>query len=811
MELLAHITGEDGNRREQSLKEHCVMTACYAAESVGTADCFHAAYLAGLLHDAGKGKAEYVAYIEAAFRGEVVRRGSINHTFAGAIWLLERYHAPGATKWERLTCEIIAYAAGAHHGLFDCVDLDGGNGFLYRLHKDRTEICYEEAMENFFAQVAAKEELEELFRRATTEIRAFFEDAAHLYARNSRDVFFQISMLIRLLLSAVIYGDRRDTGEFMRQMRAARDDGLRWEERAAFFEKKLSALPADSVLNCIRKEISEQCLAAAERPCGIYRLNVPTGAGKTLCSLRFALAHAKRFKKRRIIFIIPLLSVLDQNVKVIRDYLPDPQTVLEHHSNVMREKQQDEELDGYEILTESWNTPIIVSTMVQLLDILFAGRTSAIQRMQALCDSVIVIDEVQSLPKKVTVMFNMALNFLQRFGNATIVLSSATQPCFEELKWPLCLADDPDLVRLTPQQTAVFERAEILNCTDQYGMTLEGCAAFCAERTQEHASLLVICNTKAEASSLYKKLCMRAEQEGWDIFHLSTAMCQEHRMERLKSIQENLGLLQKSLHEGEAPRKLICISTQLIEAGVDLSFEGVVRVLAGIDNLAQAAGRCNRSNEYGQAGKVYLINLQNENLSMLREIQSAQNSTRQVLRDIPQSGGASVIGEQATRKFYRYLYEEIKDCIEYPVKATDKKLQTYHLARLLANLREVRETEENRTYILHQPFKTAGDLFQVFDQNTTDILVPYGKGKLLIERLLRQSGRSGGWGEYEALLRDLKLFTISVYDWQKQKLEQAGLLISALEGRVLILNELAYDKELGLTEMDSLPVERLVL
>ena len=279
---------------------------------------------------------------------------------------------------------------------------------------------------------------------------------------------------------------------------------------------------------------------------GIYRLNVPTGAGKTLCTLRYALAHAEKYNKKRIIFIIPLLSVLDQNVKVIQDFLPNKSEILEHHSNVIREKENGEETDRYEFLAESWNFPVVVSTLVQLSDILFSDGISSIGRMQALCNSVIVIDEIQSLPKKMTFMFNMAMNFLRQYCNATIVLSSATQPCFEELKWPLKLAENSDLVRLNNEQTQVFQRAEIIPHVDAYGMDWNECAVFCQDRMEEYDSLLVVCNTKAEARTLFQKLQEEAEIQGWKIFHLSTAMCQDHRQNVLRQLRESLHADRKS-------------------------------------------------------------------------------------------------------------------------------------------------------------------------------------------------------------------------------------------------------------------------
>lgn len=811
MKLTAHITKIDNVRHEQSLKEHCFQTARYAAESVSSASLGCTAFLIGLLHDMGKAKEEFISYLEAAYQGEEVKKGSVNHTFAAVIWILENHHTSNSTRWERLTSEIIAYAVGAHHGMFDCLDLDGKNGFLHRLQKNKKEICYEEAIENFFAEVASAEMLEDCFCKSMTEIRNFFETAACTYENKSKDVFSQISMLVRLLLSAVIYGDRRDTGEFMMQKQMPLLEKPDWKAWQVFFEERLSALPSDSELNNIRREISQQCFRAAKRPCGIYRLNVPTGAGKTLCSLRYALEHARAYDKKRVIFIIPLLSVLDQNVKVIRDYLPEPQLILEHHSNVIHSRQEKEELDEYEILAESWGAPVVVSTMVQLLEILFSGKNCAIGRMQALCDSVIVIDEVQSLPKKVTVIFNIAVNFLQQFCNTTIVLSSATQPCFEELRWPLHLSANPDLVQLAAHQTQIFERAEILDRTDSSGMSIEECVSFCAERMWQHASLLVVCNTKAEARMIFEGLRSCEGHEDWDMFHLSTAMCQRHRMERLEELQEKLSLLQKAVREGRKGRKLLCVSTQLIEAGVDLSFEGVIRVLAGIDNLAQSAGRCNRSREYGGQGRVYLVNLKNESLQMLHEIQNAQNSTRQVLEYIRHRENISIIGEEATRKYYQYLYEEMKDCLEYPVKDSFKKYQDfYYLARLLANLKIDMQTAENRTYILQQPFQTIGREFQVFDQETTDIIVPYGEGEELIKELLKQNGKPVQWDLYRTYLQKIKPYAVGIYEWQKQKLEQEKVLFPVFEGRMFVLGPNIYDLDYGMTDVRQQPVENYI-
>lgn len=812
MKPVAHLKIESGVKKEQSLKDHCLHAAEYAVESIGSVKMYHTVYLAAALHDMGKAKQEFADYLERASRGESVKRGVVNHTFAGVIWLLERFHRDSAPIWEKLTCEIIAFAVGAHHGMFDCADLDGKNGFLHRLQKSKEEICYEEAVHNYFTQIMDEELAERYFRKAVQEVNDFFETARSDYGNKAPGkIFFQISMLVRLVLSAVIYGDRRDTSEFMGDRRQGEKQEDEWCKRYEYYENKLLQFDSSTLLNRVRNDISLQCLKAAERLSGVYRLNVPTGAGKTLCTLRYALAHARRYGKKRIIFIIPLLSVLDQNVKVIRDYLPDQEQVLEHHSNLVRETEKNRETDEEdmaqicEFTAESWDFPVIVSTLVQLLEILFSDRTSAVGRMQALCDSVIVIDEVQSLPKKTTVMFNMAMNFLQRYCNASIVLSSATQPCFDELKWSLWLAEEPDIVCLDQEQLQIFRRAEIINRTDPCGMDYDSLASFCAEQMEKNVSLLVICNTKAEAGTLFEKLQGQAQE--WEIYHLSTAMCQQHRMEVLEKLRENLPALQQASREKRKVRRILCISTQLIEAGVDLSFQCVIRILAGIDNLAQAAGRCNRSNEYGEAGRVYLVNLKGENLSMLREIKNAQDSTRRVAENWKEERG-SLIEEQATRAFYRYLFEETESEIRYPVRDWG---ETVYLADLLSNSNGSAENEENRSYYLHQPFKTIGREFSVFDQNTVDVAVPYEEGKLCIEELRQMDRKGFDWEKFDAVIHKIKGYTVSIYEWQRRKLDQEGMLESILDGRILALNGKAYDDQFGLFMLGQQPVENFVL
>lgn len=805
MNCIAHLSNRNGKRVEQSLKEHCSQVAKYAGECLKDIGLYHVAYLSGMLHDMGKATKVFNEYIESAFQGGKVVKGSVIHSYTGAIYILERYHNGERNNYEKLTSEIIGYVIGAHHGLFDCVNLNGVNGFEKRLSIDKAEIYYNEAIENFFSGVQKENEIEEHFIRAVDEIKLFCQKCTKSICVGKKErnqvIDFQIGLLARLVTSAVIYGDRRDTREFMQgrveEQKVYVGKNL-WKETADAFEQKIGQFSAETELNKVRQKISNQCFDFAKRETGIYRLNVPTGAGKTLSTLRYALEHAKEFDKRRIIYIIPLLSVIDQNAKVLREYLENDDMILEHHSNVINEKVNDSksEEDGEELdcLQEDWNhSPIVISTLVQLLEILFSHKTSTISRMQALSDSIIVFDEIQSLPKKVTEMFNIAMNFLKTHCNTTIILSSATQPCLETIEWPIELADNPDMVKLSETELAVFDRAEIIDGVTPYGMTDDELEEFCEELISENRTLLVICNTREEARNLFCRLSDK-ENESREIYHLSTSMCQKHRVNELTDIQEELHAVQENLKESKS---VICVATQLVEAGIDFSFQCVVRILAGLDNLTQAAGRCNRSNEYPQKGKVYFVNLRNERLDKLKEIKVAQDSATAVLsnKDLLEDG--NLIGGQAINSFYRGVFANLKEEIRYPISETK-----YPLSRLLGNA-----GQEKVKYILKQPFKTVARKFKVFDNETVDVIVPYNNGIDIIQRLRNLEDYKEEIWELKEIIREAKPYTINVYNHQIKKLSEYGWLEEFFDGKIFALNEEMYSEKYGLKQIVQQSVE----
>lgn len=363
----------------------------------------------------------------------------MNHTFAGVRFLLETYHdASGANRLEDVVCELLAYAAGAHHGIYDIGNETQENGFLRR--KTASGIEYEEAMENFTKYCASQTEIDQLFQAAVHELTPVFELLCNI-ATSEDEMQFYIGLLCRLLLSSVIEGDRRDTAEFMSGTQFSAEPvnfSELWSQCLHTMEKKLNTLPLQQPIQQARRRISEQCKASAALPPGIYRLNVPTGSGKTLSSLRFALAHALQYEKQRIFFISPLLSILDQNGSVIRSFLQNDSLILEHHSNIIREASlsSDELLSAQELLIENWSAPITITTLVQLLHTLFSEKTACVRRMHALCNRVIIIDEIQTVPTKLLTLFHLALSFLSTVCGTTILLCSATQPCSEYAAHP---------------------------------------------------------------------------------------------------------------------------------------------------------------------------------------------------------------------------------------------------------------------------------------------------------------------------------------------------------------------------------------
>ncbi|MGN1382226.1 MAG: CRISPR-associated helicase Cas3' [Eubacterium sp.] len=820
---LAHMVWEqDGSCREQTLRDHNRQVGQYASSCLKKAGLSACGMLAGILHD-GKGTPKFQEYLrqgaawDAFDRGVLEKpsfsppsRGTVNHTFAGCIYLLDRYHNIGPT--ERLASEFLACAISSHHGLFDCLSIEKKNGFLHRVvEADREDIQYESAREAFEQEVSSREEIDDLFHKAAQELKALLGNLHGLASPSHNNIFMLLSMAERMLTSALIYGDRRDTAEFMdNQHEGYGDIKPDWDRDIRDFENLYEQFPPSTKpINKARASISMQCREFADEADGsIYQLNVPTGGGKTLSSLRYALYHARKYNKSRIIYVIPLLTIIDQNAAEIRRYLPSEE-VLEHHSDVLTDTMTKDELGRYDLMKDRWTAPVIITTLVQILDILFSGKTQSIARMRALSNAVLIFDEVQSVPYKTIALFNAAINYLAKFCGSTVILCSATQPAFDQIQSIPLMLTDKQMVYLTDAEMNVFKRHQYHEW-DGHDVTLKDVGHFALSIVQAENPLMIVCNVKSEALRLYHFLSEQNDDQLL-VMHLSAGMCKAHRKRVLEDISAKLNEIQNQA----SSQKLILVTTQLVEAGVNLSFRSVIRLMAGDDNLVQAAGRCNRSDEYHGHGDVYLVKLQGEekSLSMLPEIKDARNA---MVSAIAGSGNTpfSPASQTFIRSYYRRLFNEL-----------DRRSETKYpfcyngATKYAVNLLESQEQQKDGEplYMMHQPFKTVGMYFRVFEENTTSVLVPYHEeGAHLIQQM--EDAFKATKNIPKQLLRRAGEYSITIYEYQKRVLgekkfiHQLGedLLSKDFSNKELPpiyrLDAEAYQEDIGL----SLDAERTV-
>ena len=783
----AHIR-EDGTI--QTVATHCREAADVAAAAVSRLGLEHTAALAGLLHDMGKLRAEFKQYILAAAAGEQVRRGSVNHTFAGVKYLLDTFHGEGADFYARFLSELLAYAVGAHHGMFDVVDEDGRSGFTHREAYSAAD--YAEAAGHFAGQCATPDELKTRFDAAVSEIKACLEKLSALPTTADNDaanteMMFYCGLLARLLLSAVMEGDRRSTAIFMgtRPDEPLPDDRRAlWQTALENLERQLDAMSRDTQINQARRKISDACRAFADKPSGLYRLNVPTGGGKTLASLRYALAHAQKWGKKRVFYVAPLIAILEQNVDVIRKAVGDPNIVLEHHSNVVRKTDDADELQRLELLEECWDAPVIVTTLAQLLNSLFAGRSACVRRFHALTDSVIIIDEVQTVPANMISLFDLAMNFLAEIGASTVLLCSATQPRFEEVPHAMNVHDETP-VAYDPALWQAFQRTRIQFAGN---MRLEEIPALAEQELEKVNALLIVCNKKSQAETL----CERLRSDDVNCFHLSASMCMAHRRETLKKLYASI---RQSRASG---KKTVCISTQVIEAGVDISFDEVIRLCAGMDSVVQTAGRCNRNGEIAAAAPVLLVNCENEKLTGLDAIRRGKKATLALLHEFdqtPEKFSGDLASYESIDFYYRAFYSDIdRGGMDYPVRQPKTSL----LDLLSFNPKFMPEEDGDCSrYFFRQAFRTAGGLFTVFDNDTVDVIVPWEAGRDIIDKLM---GLDARWhlSEIGALFKEAKPYTVSLYAWQVKKLTDVGALFPLCGGSVLALADGYYSADTGL-------------
>lgn len=769
------------NGEIQSLPVHCLNVARLCSEICKAVGLEKLGYLAGLLHDLGKSSSTGQRRILG------LTNERVNHSSAGMRWLMERaVKAPASTY---LAAQMAAIAIGCHHGVrCDMVSPLGHEDWKDRLHPGNADEHYAECVQSFFSEVIPEREAEALLEAAGQEVRQLRLKLNSLYPDEAQRSF-SLGFTQRLLFSALVDADWTDTACFMDGKELPEREGSEararmWEELYLRGERHIGALPGSHPIDGLRRELSERCRDAGEdiEP-GVYRLCLPTGAGKTYAGLRLCLNAARSINARHIFYFAPFKSITGQNAGRIREAI-GAENVLEHHSDFIAEAGDEA---NYQMYSSRWEgCPVICSTMVQFLDTLFAAPRRNVRRLASLAGSVLLFDEVQALPLKHTYLFNLAVNTLAGLFGCVVILCTATQPALGELKHPLILPENCDIV---PSYRELFTRLKRVSCDVSRclhgAVTVPELARFVSELSDEHRSTLVVMNTKAGAVGLYNELRGRLDSDV-HLFCLNTRMCSAHRSDVIRQLE---GLLGKG--------RVVCVSTQLIEAGVDLSFECAVRSMAGLVNAIQTGGRSNRHGD--GLGALYIVDC-DEKLSYLKEIDEAKQTMRRLLEAMPE--GTDWLGVDAIDRYYELLYSQksIEKEMEYQQDSSGLSVSLVDL--LTINKQGMTAAagagRKVQNFTMHQAFETAEGAFEAISDEKRGVLVPYGAGEKLIGRLL--SGERS-----PELFRQLETYTVQLSDGELHKLD--GAVAVGLDGTVMMLQSNYYDAKGPGVVFDPLPLE----
>lgn len=823
--FIAHVRKTDGV--EQSVATHLTETAAIARELAAKLDLLEAGELLGLMHDFGKYSQAFQEYIKAAagvnpdvdVEDTLPNGKKIDHSTAGAQWVYGRLKKFGAQNGiGELVGQILGLCIASHHGagLIDCLNPEGEAVWRTRFHKDDALTHLAECEQN--ADEAVKRQAESLANEDLVKL-LLKPLAAILKQPNSSDKIkeFHLGCLTRFLFSCLIDADRINSADFERE----EQKDLRrltqkpdWQEAIDKLEAHLTVFKIRYPIDQIRREISDACLKRAADPQGIYTLTVPTGGGKTLASLRYALRHAQKHNLDRIIYIIPYTSIIDQNAEAVRKiYCLNPKDngdscrvcsecqkwVLEHHSNLDPEKQNWQD----KLLAENWDKPIVFTTMVQFLDAWFGGGTRGARHIHPMTKSVLIFDEIQTLPVKCVHLFCNTLNWLTQFGKSSAILCTATQPLLDKLPkskfGELKLAENAEIMGKNDKLSELFDnlsRVEIHYQPKAGGWSVDEAGEFLLTQFQTASSCLFIVNTKKWAQDLYQ-YCQKQNVPPEALFHLSTNQCSAHRKAIFDEIKGRL----------KNKQPVICISTQLIEAGVDISMACVIRALGGLDSIAQAAGRCNRHGEKGKGekGNVYVLNLQESNnfKKTLPDIAIGKDKAEQVFYEYV---GKSILQPKAMERYFELYFYNRRDEMVYQIGTKGED----HLLNLLSdNCRNKGASDKKsgrlknnilREYdfypLLMQSFKSAGQVFQAIDAPTRAVIVPYGEGRELIASLC------GEWNP-KAMYRTLtkaQRYSVNVFPNEWKQLQENQALQEVQEGSgIYYLKDGHYTDEYGLS------------
>ncbi|HHM9350840.1 TPA: CRISPR-associated endonuclease Cas3'' [Pseudomonas aeruginosa] len=600
--FFAHSTLKADRSDWQPLVEHLQAVARLAGEKAAFFGGGELAALAGLLHDLGK----YTDEFQRRIAGDAIR---VDHTSRGAILAVERYGALG---------QLLAYGIAGHHaGLANGREAGERTALADRLKG----VDLPRLLETWHAEIELPDRLQ----------------PPPLKPRPGRG-FFQLAFLGRMLFSCLVDADYLDTEAFYDRTEGRRS--LREQARPSLAELRaaldghLAEFKGDTLVNLLRGEILAGVRGKANEQPGLFSLTVPTGGGKTLASLAFALDHALAHGLRRVIYVIPFTSIVEQNAAVFRRALGalGEQAVLEHHSAFVDERRQSlEARKKLNLAMENWDAPIVVTTAVQFFESLFADRPARCRKLHNIAGSVVILDEAQTLPLKLLRPCVAALDELALNYRCSPVLCTATQPALQS---PDFVGGLQDVRELAPEPGRLFRELERVRV--QALGSLEDAAL--TEQISRRDQVLCIVNNRRHARALYESL---AELPG--ARHLTTLMCAKHRSQVLAEVRQ-------LLITGELCR---LVATSLIEAGVDVDFPVVLRAEAGLDSIAQAAGRCNREGRRPLAeSEVLVFSTANSDWAPPEELKQFAQAAREVMRLHPDD----CLSMAAIERYFRLLY-----------------------------------------------------------------------------------------------------------------------------------------------------------
>lgn len=687
------------------------------------------AYLAGLWHDLGKYRSGFQRYLAQSNNPDTHIEGKVGgrektHSAAGALWAMQslgdRHGENG-----KLAARVLAYLIAGHHAGLG----DWNGGLSERLSGADSQAELSEA-------------------RAANPPETILSQGDFVPSlKNVPGGTEGFSLWVRILFSCLVDADFLDTEAHFDAGKPARREGFPPLEKMLITfnlymtDKAASATP--SIINSLRADILRQCRGKSAQPTGFYSLTVPTGGGKTLSSLAFALQHAQTHGKRRVIYAIPYTSIIEQTVDVFREVFKalGDEVLIEHHSQA--DVADRDETARSRLACENWDAPLVVTTNVQLFESLFAAKTSRCRKLHNLVGSVIVLDEAQQLPPEFLQPILDVMNLLVRHYGVTVVLCTATQPAlnttdyFDEgrdlrgLNNVREIIDNPDALFDALQRVAVELPHDWKTPTPW--------ADIAAQLTTEDCVLAIVSTRKA-ARELHRRLPA-------DTLHLSALMCGAHR----KTVIDHIKARLKAKRDGRDFKPLRVVSTQVVEAGVDIDFPVVYRALAGLDSIAQAAGRCNREGGLAAKGRVVVfVPPEPPPIGHLRKAAQACVSTLHGQHVAPL---ARALFATYFQQFYSTVDLDSKKIV--PMLKVDPKT-------------------------LSVQFRSAADAFRLIDdQDSAPVVVRYTEHRDEIEKLL---GMLTAQGPARWLMRKLQRYTVSIHRRMADKMLAQGSLMLPMPG-----------------------------